>query len=224
MGVAPSAYAASLWVRGTARMASSERKATVGTPASTPRRALRTERSRVPEYSPRKMAVRRPQGRATRPAPTATRTDPERRGRIPKCFSRKRGVHSVSVRNSSTETCMKKRTVSDRRTRTIPTVTRAEIPAHSASAPTMKRSPRRRTRPLERRGPGAERADRRNRPPPCLPGSGESRGSRSSGPGPSRRCPAPAGRTPLAERGRPPAPDATLFAAPRPGPPPTPGS
>ena len=48
---------------------------------------------------------------------------PDSKGKIPKCFSVKRGVHCVSVKKSKIETSLKKRKASIDNTRIIPMVT-----------------------------------------------------------------------------------------------------
>lgn len=62
---------------------------------------------------------------------------PVTKGRIPKCFSAKRGVHCVSVRKSNTETRVKKTEDSEIKTHRIPAVVRMLIAAHSSRAPSM---------------------------------------------------------------------------------------
>ena len=54
---------------------------------------------------------------------------PDSKGRIPKCFSVKSGVHCVSVKKSKMETSLEKRTVSTDNTRIIPKVTAMVIRA-----------------------------------------------------------------------------------------------
>lgn len=54
------------------------------------------------------MAIDKPIGRANNSAINEIKSVPDKRGKIPKCFSEKRGVHWVSVKKSQIETSLKK--------------------------------------------------------------------------------------------------------------------
>ncbi|WDT78596.1 MAG: hypothetical protein MPW14_15550 [Candidatus Manganitrophus sp.] len=81
-----------------------------------------------------------PIGRETAIAIAVVKKVPAKRGRMPKCFSAKRGVHCVSVRKSMMETSPKKERVSKRRTPMIPRVMKTDKRALKRSPPSMRLS------------------------------------------------------------------------------------
>jgi hypothetical protein len=78
------------------------------------------------------MAIANPIGRATKMAIKEVNSVPESRGSIPYRFFVNRGVHSVSVKNSTMETSLKNLKASMASTRTIPIVVRIVIKALSS--------------------------------------------------------------------------------------------
>src|SRR5690606_41581477 len=78
-------------------------------------------------YSFKYTAMLTPTGTASKVAIKVVKMVPERRGKIPKCLSSNRGVHSRSVKNSMIDTSEKNLTVSTDRTKIIPIVVRTEI-------------------------------------------------------------------------------------------------
>ena len=92
-------------------------------------------------YSLRNMADKRPNGIATNMAIRDVRVVPRRRGSIPNFLVAKSGVHSRSVRKAIIETSLKKEAVSNKRVRSIPSVTRIERIPHKKSMACMAYSP-----------------------------------------------------------------------------------
>src|SRR3990172_12631595 len=84
------------------------------------------------------MALTRRMGSATATAMAVVRNVPANKGRTPKCFSVKSGVHWVSVRKSIMETSLKNSKVSKKSTATIPKVIKTEKRGPKKKAPPKK--------------------------------------------------------------------------------------
>ena len=68
------------------------------------------------------MAIVKPKGKATEIAMRVVSSVPQTRGKMPNFLLAKSGVHSVPVKNSTNETCLKNPIVSVARTIIIPSV------------------------------------------------------------------------------------------------------
>src|SRR5688572_11363417 len=88
------------------------------------------------------MAAIRPKGRATASAMALVNSVPESSGRMPNFASANRGVHSVEVRNSSTDTSAKKCTASEASTYRMPAVVNTEMSPLRTSRSSTTRSRR----------------------------------------------------------------------------------
>ena len=77
----------------------------MGIPASISRTGLITLRTRDEAYSLRYNELINPIGRPMTAAMPATNSVPVNSGNTPKCLSSNCGVHRVSVKNSTGETC-----------------------------------------------------------------------------------------------------------------------
>ena len=77
------------------------------------------------------MAIVSPMGKATAIAIAEVKKVPDTRDIIPKCCSLNKGVHWVSVKNSKTDTFLKKEILSNKSTATIPIVVNMVIDAQS---------------------------------------------------------------------------------------------
>ena len=78
-----------------------------------------------------------PIGKAKRSAIIDVNSVPDKSGKIPKCFSAKRGVHCVSVKNSTIDTSWKNPKAWYINIKTIPIVVRTVTSAHKNNAFSM---------------------------------------------------------------------------------------
>jgi hypothetical protein len=83
------------------------------------------------------MAIVSPRGNATSIAITVISKVPVSKGKMPKCLLANRGVHSVSVMKSQTDTSLKNEKDCDNKTQIIPIVVRRVIAAQANKNPSI---------------------------------------------------------------------------------------